>query len=224
MCIRDSPKRRPASQDRGRPGTERGRATTPPKRRQPDQRGAGATAAVVRDDRDVARGAARSGARGGSLWRLPLLCVRSDVSRRAASCARVSRVLLLASLLRSRPMGPALNYCARAPRGGLVGRRRRRVLRSVVGDWDVWGRDGGVLGPKCHKRAIFCSRLQDDVSGHAEGSLLAEGSEKKDLLVVGGLIASWTELIQGCNCDRMRGAGAASDLSLIHISEPTRPY
>ena len=28
------------------------------------------------------------GARGGSVWRLPLLCVCSDVSRSAASCAR----------------------------------------------------------------------------------------------------------------------------------------
>ena len=78
------------------------------------------------------RGAARCG--GYRFCAFVVMC--RDALRRV----RRLRRNLLVSLLRSRP---ALNYCARAPRGGVVGRRRRRVLPSVVGDWDVWGRDGG---------------------------------------------------------------------------------
>jgi hypothetical protein len=96
-------------------------------------------------------------ARGGSVWRLPLLCVRSDVSRRAASWTRGGGCAF-GSLCCAR--GP-LSIIVRAPRGGVVGRRRRRALPSVVGDWDVcgagWGRFGG-LGDNFGKLAVWTAR------------------------------------------------------------------
>ena len=72
-----------------------------------------------------------------------------------------------------------LSIIVRAPRGGVVGRRRRRALPSVVGDWDVCGRTVAFLGGQMRQGAFFCLRWQDDVSGRAEGSRSAEGSAKK---------------------------------------------
>ena len=87
-------------------------------------------------------------ARGGSVGRLPLLCVCSDVSRSAASCARGGGACFW-RLCCAR--GLALNYCGLQcglRDGGVVGRRRRRVLPCVVGDWDVCGRMVAFWGAK----------------------------------------------------------------------------
>ena len=73
---------------------------------------------------------------------------------------------------------------------------------------------GGMVaffGAKVTIRRVSCSRLQDDVSEHAEGSLLAEGSAGvRAAAEEGGKAGSITKL-QYASDDRMRGAGAASD-------------
>ena len=47
-------------------------------------------------------------------------------------------------------------------------------LPSAVGDWDVCGRDGGLLGGQSDNLGEFVCSLQDDVSEHGSGSLEVE--------------------------------------------------
>ena len=84
------------------------------------------------------RGAARCG--GYRFCAFVVMCRAALRRVRAAAACAFGVYVALA--------GPwaQLSIIVRAPRGGLVGRRRRRVLPSVVGDWDVCWPDGGVLG------------------------------------------------------------------------------
>ena len=100
------------------------------------------------------------GARGGSVGRLPLLCVRSDVSRRARRVrAAVARAFGV-SVVRSRPMGPALNYCAGSATevwSGAAGDVSYRAS-SAIGMCA-----GGMVafwGPKWQIRRVSCSRCR----------------------------------------------------------------
>ena len=113
------------------------------------------------------------GARGAAATARAWLVAMSRAC--AASLARRRRVLLRLSVALALL---ALFLCA-GPRAGVVERRRRRLLPSVVGDWDVCGRMVAFWGAKCDKMGNFCSHQKDDVSGHAEGSLSAERSAKR---------------------------------------------
>ena len=86
------------------------------------------------------------GARGGSVGRLPLLCVRSDVSRRAASCARGGGACFWRLCRRSRPSSQLLR-AGSARRSGwampgtcfAVRRRRLGCVRAFRAFWWVFG-------------------------------------------------------------------------------------
>ena len=112
------------------------------------------------------------GARGGSVWRLPLLCVCSDVSRRAASCARAAACAFGVSSCARGPLSiiarAPRRRCGRAPPETCLTVHRRR-LGCVRAGWWRFGGQSDNLGER------VCS-LQDDVSEHAEGSLSAERS------------------------------------------------
>jgi len=72
-------------------------------------------------------------------------CAFVVMCRAALRRVRALRRVLLASLVAL----AARSQLLRGLRdGGVVGRRRRRALPSIVGGWDVCGRDGGVLGGK----------------------------------------------------------------------------
>ena len=108
------------------------------------------------------------------LWGLPLLFAGRGAARWGGYrfCAFV--VMCRAALRRVRAAaacafgvyvalaGPwaQLSIIVRAPRGGLVERRRRRLLPSVVGDWDVCGRMVAFLGAKVTIRRVSCSRCR----------------------------------------------------------------
>ena len=104
------------------------------------------------------------GARGGSVWRLPLLCVCSDVSRSAASCARGGGVCFWRLCCARGPMGPALNYCAgSARRAGWASPEtcfsvRRRRLGCVRAGWWRFGGPNVTKG-QCFVRACRMTSL-----------------------------------------------------------------
>ena len=100
--------------------------------------------------------------RGAALGRgLLLLCVCSDVSRRAASWTRGGGVCLASLSRRRSPFWGEKGFFPGTDARG-------RVLRSVVGDRDVWGRTVAFWGAKCDQGQFFVRALQDDVSGRAE--------------------------------------------------------
>ena len=108
---------------------------------------------------------------GPARWGGYRFCAIVVMRRAALRLVRVGGGCAFGSLCCARGPWAQLSIIVRAPRGGLVGRRRRRALQSVVGDWDVCGRDGGVLGANVDNLGEAVCSLPDDVSEHGESSL-----------------------------------------------------
>ena len=110
---------------------------------------------------------------GYRFWAFVVMC------RAALRRVRRLRRNLLVSLLRSRAHGPSSQLLCGLRAEGWLGVAGDVFYRPSSAIGMCAGGMVAFWGAKRDKMGSFCSHQQDDVSGHAEGSLSAERSAKR---------------------------------------------